>query len=83
MSSGSHRVERHSAVLLAGQQEVNGPTATNVRPRPAQVVEDILARTIRLFQGACENGELAEVQVAGRQGSVIVCSTCEGNGAWR
>src|SRR6266542_5177160 len=65
-------VGRQWAPSLLAEDEVDRPAAADVRPRPAQVCEDIGVRSTGLFQRVGQNGEESRIQRTLRQRTLLV-----------
>ena len=51
--------------LLPPQDQVHRPAAADVRPRPAQVPEEVGAGATGVFQGVGQHGETGWIEGAG------------------
>jgi hypothetical protein len=61
-----------SLILLPGENKVNRPAAANVRPWSPEVAKEVGIRAASVFQRVPEDAEPGGVQLAGRQGAVVV-----------
>ena len=71
----------HAKSMLP-QNEIDDPASANVRPRPAQVIEDGGIVATGFFEGVGKDGEAGGVQFAGGQGTLFVGGGGEVSHGW-
>ena len=59
-------------MLLLAKQEVDAPAAADVRPRSAEMAQEIRISTPRVFKGVCQDRQPGQVEVPLGQGPTLV-----------
>ena len=55
------------------EDQIERPAAADVRPRPAEMAQEVGIRAAGFFEGVGKDSEACGVKLTGRQGTLFVC----------